>query len=219
MDLNDLQEANIYALVRLAELREKFTGAHIERTASLCKLLTELIRAEGIHKDEVDQDYVESMCLASPLHDIGKVGIPDAILLKPGKLTEEEFEVMKTHVDIGVAALRSLCEITPEDDLLKMGIDVIQYHHEKWDGSGYPQGLKETEIPLPGRIMAIVDVYEALRSKRVYKEPFSHEHSCNIIFEDRGTHFDPQLVDLFIDEHENFAAVYDEQGVFSPQTT
>ena len=152
------------------------------------------------------------MSLVSPLHDIGKVGIPDAILLKPGKLTEEEFEVMKTHVNIGLIALSSFREIIPEDYLLKMGIDVIQCHHEKWDGSGYPHGLKETEIPLSGRIMAIVDVYEALRSERVYKEPYSHEHSCNIIFEDRVTHFDPQLVDLFIDKHEDFATVYDDKG-------
>lgn len=213
MNFDDIQQATIHALVQLAESREKSTGDHVERTASLCELLTKLICEKGLHKDEVDQDYISKMCLASPLHDIGKVGIPDEILLKPGKLTEDEFEVMKTHVDIGLKALENLTEILPESDVLNMGIDVIKYHHEKWDGSGYPHGLKENEIPLPGRIMALVDVYEALRSERVYKKAYSHECSCKIIFDDRGSHFDPQLVDLFIDRHEDFAAIYDTTNV------
>lgn len=209
MDFDNLQQATIDALVRMAESREKSTGDHVERTASLCELLTELIRENGLHKDEVDQDYVSKMCLVSPLHDIGKVGIPDEILLKPGKLTEDEFEIMKTHVDIGLKALTGLHDVLPEDDVLNMGMEVIKYHHERWDGTGYPHGLKETDIPLPGRIMALVDVYEALRSERVYKKAYSHECSCKIIFNDKGSHFDPQLVDLFIDRHEDFAAVYD----------
>jgi hypothetical protein len=122
---------------------------------------------------------------------------------------DDEFEIMKTHVDIGLKALTGLHDVLPEDDVLNMGMEVIKYHHERWDGTGYPHGLKETEIPLPGRIMALVDVYEALRSERVYKKAFSHECSCKIIFNDKGSHFDPQLVDLFIDRHEDFAAVYD----------
>ena len=209
MEFDNLQQATIDALVRLAESREKSTGDHVERTASLCEFLTELVREQGLHQDEVDRDYVTKMCLVSPLHDIGKVGIPDEILLKPGKLTEDEFEIMKTHVDIGMKALNGLHEFLPDDDILNMGLDVIKYHHEKWDGSGYPSGLKETEIPLPGRIMALVDVYEALRSERVYKKAYSHEYSCEIILKDKGSHFDPQLVDLFIDRHKDFAAIYD----------
>ncbi|NLC27130.1 MAG: HD domain-containing protein [Fastidiosipila sp.] len=211
MDFDNFQKASINALVRLADTREKSTGVHIERTSSLCKLLTKLICEKEIYKDKVDQDYIDNLCLVSPLHDIGKIGIPDAILLKPGKLTEEEFEIMKTHVDIGLTVLVNLREMIPKNGILKLAIEVIKYHHEKWDGSGYPYGLKETEIPLPGRIMAIVDVYEALRSKRVYKEPYSHEKSCNIIIEERGKHFDPELVDIFIEKHEDFAATYDKK--------
>ncbi|MDD2427317.1 MAG: HD domain-containing protein [Eubacteriales bacterium] len=217
MDFDVFQEATICALMRLAESRERSTGAHIERTSSLCKLMCELICEAGIHQEEVDRTYVDGMSLVSPLHDIGKVGIPDDILLKPGKLSDEEFEVMKTHVDIGLTTLNSITEIIPEDYLLNLGIDVIKYHHEKWDGRGYPVGLKATEIPLAGRIMAIVDVYEALRSERCYKEAFSHDRSCDIIVEDKGTHFDPQLVDLFITKHEDFEQVYDSPKVNTQQ--
>ena len=209
MDFDNRHRATINALVRLAESREKSNGIHAECTSSLCKLLTELIKSKGIFKEVVDQSYVRNICLVSPLHDIGKIGIPDSILLKPGKLSEPEFEVMKTHVDIGLNTLNSLRGVLPDDNLMTMGIEVIQHHHEKWDGSGYPHGLKGKEIPLSGRIIAIVDVYEALRSKRVYKEAYSHECSCQIIYKEKGSHFDPQLVDIFIENHEDFAAVYD----------
>lgn len=215
MIFTEFQEAVILALVRLAESRERSTGDHVERTSALCELMAELLWREGTYKEIIDKDYCKTICLVSPLHDIGKVGIPDAILLKPGKLTEDEFDIMKTHVDIGLMTLDGLQATIPDSDILNMGIDVIQYHHEKWDGTGYPQGLKGEEIPLSGRIMALVDVYEALRSERVYKRPYSHEVSCDIIADGRGTHFEPLLVDVFSQNHKFFEEVYNEKAFSS----
>ena len=152
------------------------------------------------------------MCIrdrASPLHDIGKVGIPDKILLKPGKLTDEEFKIMKTHVNIGYDTLSKVAHQYDKNSFLKMGMDITLYHHEKWNGSGYNNGLSEDEIPLAARIMALSDVYDALRSKRVYKEAFSHDKSLEIIISSKGSHFDPILVDVFIQNHEEFKLLYE----------
>ncbi len=215
MEFGTVHKATVYLLVWLAESREKNIGAHVERTSALCELMADLLSQEGAYEDQIDKDYVDKIRLVSPLHDIGKVGIPDEILLKPAKLTEDEFDIMKTHVDIGLDALTSLQNIIPDDDILNMGIDVIKYHHEKWDGSGYPHGLKGEEIPLSGRIMAIVDVYEALRSKRVYKQPYSHDVSREIISEGSGAHFEPLLVDIFLKNHEVFDEVYLKQDFAS----
>ena len=200
-EVSDLQLATIYALVKLSESRDDDTGAHIERTAGLCKLMAQLLSKEQIYKHLIDDNFIENIYKASPLHDIGKVGIPDSILLKPGKLTKEEFEIMKTHVNIGYDTLKEVYDRFPNNSFLEMGMDIIKYHHEKWDGSGYPHGLSGRQIALPGRIMAIVDVYDALRSKRVYKDAYSHEKSCNIIQEGRGGHFDPFIVDVFIENN------------------
>jgi hypothetical protein len=149
----------------------------------------------------MDDEFINNIHKASPLHDIGKVGIPDHILLKAGKLTEEEFAIMKTHVNIGYDTLKEVQNRFPNNSFLSMGLDIISCHHEKWDGSGYPYGLSGTDIALSGRIMAIADVYDALRSKRVYKDAFTHEVSCQIIKEKRGNHLDPYLVDIFIENH------------------
>jgi len=148
--------------------------------------------------------------LASPLHDIGKVGIPDHILLKPGKLTPEEFAVMKTHVIIGYETLASVNASYPGNGYLQMGMDIARFHHEKWDGSGYMDGLKGEDIPLSARILALCDVYDALRSRRVYKEPFSHEKSREIILNGKGRHFDPVLVEAFNEHHTAFGEIFNQ---------
>jgi len=203
------QIATIHALVKSAETRDDDTGAHIERTATFCKLIAEKLREKSMHNELVNEKYAENIEGASPLHDIGKVGIRDAILLKPGRHTDEEFEIMKTHVPIGYQTLASVDSKYHENEFIKMGIEISRYHHEKWDGSGYMEGLSGSDIPLSARIMAISDVYDALRSKRVYKEAFSHEKSVAIIAEGRGKHFDPELVDIFLENDHLFCEIYD----------
>jgi putative two-component system response regulator len=176
-------------------------------------LIAEKLQEAGAYRDIVDDAYAENISKASPLHDIGKVGIEDAILLKPGRLTNDEFEIMKTHVVIGYETLASVEKAYPENAFIKMGAEIARYHHEKWNGSGYMNGLKGEEIPLASRIMALSDVYDALRSKRVYKEGFTHERSFDIIAEGRGTHFDPVLVDIFHEYHDLFRHIFDTLSV------
>lgn len=208
-EISESQLATLFALVKLAESRDDDTGAHVERTAELCKLMAIYLKNEPKYSAIIDDKYIDDIYKASPLHDIGKVGIPDNILLKKGKLTEEEFEIMKTHVEVGYNTLLEVQEKYKVNSFLKMGMDITRYHHEKWDGSGYPNGLSGEDIPLPGRIMSIVDVYDALRSKRVYKDALSHEESCQIIKEGSGKHFDPLLVEIFIDNHKKFQEIHD----------
>jgi len=208
-EISASQMATIYALVGLAESRDDDTGAHIERTASFCRLLAMKARSIPEYADAVNDTFIETIYKSSPLHDIGKVGISDSILLKPGKLTDEEFTIMKTHVQIGYDTLFKVVKQYNGNEFLKMGAEIALYHHEKWNGSGYNKGLREQEIPLSARIMAISDVYDALRSKRVYKDAFSHEKSAKIIISSRGSHFDPSLVDLFIQHQEEFRSLYE----------
>jgi len=208
-EISASQIATIHALVKSAEARDDDTGAHIERTARYCRLIAEKLEEAGLYKDIVTKSYAENIERASPLHDIGKVGIRDNILLKPAKLTDDEFEIMKTHVTIGFETLSSVEDMYHENDFLKMGMEISKYHHEKWDGSGYAHGLSRHDIPLSARIMALSDVYDALRSKRVYKEPFSHEKALEIIVGGRGTHFDPDLVDIFIENDQQFRDIFD----------
>lgn len=203
------QMATIHALVKLSESRDDDTGEHIVRTAKYCRLLAEKLWEKGVYRKEADQAFIDNITQASPLHDIGKVGIPDSILLKPGKLTAKEFEIMKTHATIGYQTLASVGEKDTESEFIETGKEITLCHHEKWDGSGYPKGLKGEEIPLSARIMALADVYDALRSKRVYKEGYSHEKSSEIITQGRGSHFDPFLVDLFLENHCAFCEIFD----------
>lgn len=209
-EISESQMATIFALVKLAESRDDDTGAHVERTSILCKLMAECLRKLPEYAIFIDDNFIDNIYKASPLHDIGKVGIPDSILLKPGKLTIEEFEIMKTHVDIGYKTLSDLEDAYPSNSFLRMGMDICQYHHERWDGSGYPQGLIQLEIPLSARIMTIVDVYDALRSKRVYKEAFDHKRSLEIIKSNSGSHFDPVLVKVFIENEAKFEQMHNE---------
>lgn len=208
-EILESQLATIYSLVKLAESRDDQTGAHIERVAAFCKLLANSLRKRPKYKDYITDDYVENIFKTSPLHDIGKVSIPDRILLKPGKLSSEEFEIMKTHTTIGANTLLEVKKRYPENKLLELGINITHFHHEKWDGTGYPQGLSGTEIPLSARIMALADVYDALRSKRVYKEAYSHKESLEIIKQGKGNFFDPEIVDAFIEIEAEFEATFD----------
>jgi len=208
-EISASQMATIYALIKLAESRDDDTGTHIERTAAFCRLLAEKARDTGKYSDQIDDKFIETIYKASTLHDIGKVGMPDNILLKPGELTEEEFAIMKTHVKIGYETLAKVYHQYKGNEFLKMGMDIALYHHEKWDGSGYIAGISGEEIPLSARIMAISDVYDALRSRRVYKEAYSHEESVEIIRASRGKHFDPELVDVFVSFHNEFRLLFE----------
>ena len=208
-EISESQMATIFALVKLAESRDDETGAHIERTASYCRLLAEKARALPQYRDVIDDEYVSTIHRASPLHDIGKIGISDLILLKPGKLTPEEFAIMKTHVEIGYQTLMTIDKRFQNNAFVQMGLDITRYHHEKWDGSGYLFELKGEAIPLSARIMALADVYDALRSKRVYKPAFTHEQALEIIHEGSGKHFDPTLVKLFSASSYEFADLFE----------
>jgi len=208
-EISSSQMATIYALIKLSESRDDETGAHIERTASFCRLLAQKARSIPDYMEIATDTFIETIYKASPLHDVGKVGIPDKILLKPGKLTDDEFTIMKTHVQIGYDTLSKVGQQYDKNEFLKMGMDIALYHHEKWDGSGYVNGLKENEIPMSARIMALSDVYDALRSKRVYKDAFSHEESMKIIIEGKGRHFDPLLVDCLVRDQKEFNDLFE----------
>jgi putative two-component system response regulator len=187
------QDATIQALASLAETRDNDTGAHLRRTQLYLQVLARAL-------DGLDERTIELMTKSAPLHDIGKVGVPDHILLKPGRLTQEEFQVIKQHPILGRDALQKAEEnLGTSSHFLRLARDIAYTHHEKWDGSGYPQGIRGEEIPLGGRLMALADVYDALISRRVYKEAFSHEDAVAEIVKGRGTHFDPALVDLFLE--------------------
>lgn len=201
------QLATILAFSKLAEVRDDETGQHIERTRVFCRMLTEQLRENDTGRSNLDNLFVENIYFASSLHDIGKVAIPDDILLKPGKLTTQEFEIMKTHTIIGSTTLQTMLEHYPENGLLRMAVDISLNHHEKWDGSGYPQNLKGESIPLSARIMALADVYDALTSARRYKPAFSHQKSRTIILDGRGVHFDPTVVDAFLVLEDKFREV------------
>lgn len=205
-EISDSQMATIYALAKLAESRDDDTGEHLIRVQVFCRLMAEKLRVYN----GISEDFINALEKASPMHDIGKVGIRDAILLKPGKLTPEEFEEMKQHTTIGANTLREVYKKYPNNYFISIGIEVAQSHHEKWDGSGYPNGTKAEEIPLSARIMTLADVYDALRSKRVYKDAFTREKTREIILEGRGTHFDPLIVDVFLEHEQEFAKIYSE---------
>jgi putative two-component system response regulator len=199
-ELKAAQMAIIDAVSSLAEIRDSDTNEHIGRTKRICTILMENLRRTPKYAQLIDEKFIEKVAAAAPLHDIGKVAIPDAILLKPAKLTPEEFEIMKTHSAIGADALKAALARDGQNDFIATGMNIARYHHERWDGNGYPDGLSGEDIPLAARIMAIADVYDALRSRRPYKAPFSHEESIRIIQQGSGAHFDPNLVEAFMEE-------------------
>lgn len=203
----EAQTATIFALSKLAESRDMETGQHLERMREFCRIVAEDLAGLKKYQQIITPDFIEVHYAASPLHDVGKVGIPDEILRKPGKLTREEFEVMKTHTIIGAETLRAVDRKHPGNSFIQMGIEIAESHHEKWDGKGYPHGLSGTDIPLSARILALADVYDALTTKRCYKEEMSHETAKDIILESRGRHFDPDMVDAFLNREEAFRQV------------
>ncbi len=200
-ELAKVQDIAIFSLSVLAEFRDDETGAHILRTKEYVRLLVETLVHHPDFQDRLDETSASLLYKSSPLHDIGKVGIPDSILLKPGKLTEGEFAMMKNHAIYGhEVILKSERALEAEEGLsfFRFAREITISHHEKWDGSGYPAGLAGQAIPLCGRIMAVADVYDALSSKRVYKPAFSHEKVMEIMLEGRGRHFDPAILDTFV---------------------
>ena len=200
----ELKNALLTTIAELVESRDDITGGHIERTKSYIKLFLDGMKEHGIYKEEIEKLNEESVLLSSMLHDVGKISVRDEILNKPAKLTAEEFDKMKVHTVFGSQVMESIKKKTRDSDFVENARIFALTHHEKWDGSGYPEGLASLEIPIQGRVMAIVDVYDALVESRPYKEAFSHEEAVKIINEGKGTHFDPILVDLFNDMSEVF---------------
>ncbi len=201
------QEVTIEALAALAEWRDPETGGHIKRTQNYVRTLATRLSQKGSYSDILTPQYIEHLYLSAPLHDVGKVSIADSILLKPGRLTTEEFEEMKTHSTKGGDALAAAELKLGGSSFLAMAREIAYGHHERWDGKGYPKGVSGADIPLPARIMSVADVYDALSSKRVYKPALSHEDVVKIMIEGRGTQFDPDVIDAFIDEQENFRRI------------
>jgi putative two-component system response regulator len=203
------RDVMIFTLAKLAESRDPETGAHLERMREYCRVLASHLALDPKYQDRIDGDYVRLIYLTSPLHDIGKVGIPDSVLLKPGRLTPEEFEVMKQHTVIGGKTLDAALRVRPEVEFLAMGREIAWTHHEWFDGSGYPAGLRGEQIPLSGRIVALADVYDALTTKRVYKPAFSHDDARSMILERTGTQFDPEVVAAFLANESRFLEIRD----------
>jgi len=191
-----LQEVALRALARLAETRDNETGNHILRTQATVERLARLVRTQPEFAGELDERSIELISMSAPLHDIGKVGIPDRVLLKPGKLDADEWTLMKTHARLGADAIgRAVADTHQPAGFLDYAHQIALHHHERWDGSGYPDGLAGAAIPLAARLMAVADVYDALISRRPYKEPLSHAQAMALIREGSGSHFDPRIVD------------------------
>lgn len=206
------QQATVFGLARLAESRDPETGEHLERMRRYVREIAIEMATWPKYDRIIDSGFVETLYYSSPLHDIGKVGIPDAILLKPGKLSPEEFDIMKTHALIGGDTLKDADEEAGGNSFLEMGRDIAYHHHEKWDGSGYPHGLLGPDIPLCARIVALGDAYDAMTTKRPYKEPFSHEKTRQLILEGAGKHFDPEVVEAFLKREQKFIRIQKELG-------
>jgi putative two-component system response regulator len=203
----ELQNSILNTVTEMVEFRDDITGGHIERTQRYLKLLVDKLLAERIYWEEVSSWNLEFLVPSAQLHDVGKIAISDAILNKPGRLTPEEFDVMKQHASIGEKAIERIMETTSEKDFLHHAKIFAGAHHEKWDGTGYPRGLRQAEIPLQGRLMAVADVYDALIAVRPYKQPLSAPEAERIILEGREKHFDPVLTDLFRELASEFALI------------
>lgn len=200
-------QALTFALAKLADSRDPETGSHLYRVREYCALLAELLRSHKKYGGEITDEFIQNIFLVAPLHDIGKVAIPDGILLKPGRLTDAEFKVMSTHTTLGAAAVDTVLEHC-DFELFRMAKRVILCHHERFDGKGYPRKLQGEEIPLEARIMTLADIYDALLSERVYKPAFSYEDAKAEIGREAGVRFDPEIVDVMIGNIERFEEVH-----------
>ncbi len=203
----ETRDVAIFAMAKLAESRDPETGSHLERVMNYSRILAKQLPAIGRLTDQIDGDFVRAIYATSPLHDIGKVGIPDCVLLKPGRLSDREFEIMKTHTTIGAKTLDAAVQRFPGTRFLEMARNIAASHHEHWDGTGYPTGLRGSDIPLAGRIVAVADVYDAMTSKRVYKEAFGHDIARSLIIKEAGTHLDPDVVDAFMAAEQALLAI------------
>jgi putative two-component system response regulator len=205
--LKKLQSGMVSILSNMVENRDKLTGSHIERTTRYIKILIEAMVKKGVYTEEMDQWNMETVVSSVRLHDIGKIVISDLLLNKEGTLTVEEFEIMKTHASEGETIIENIIIESGDGYFLQNAKLFAGYHHERWDGTGYPRRLKGEEIPLQGRIMAVVDVYDALVSDRPYKKAFPHEKAVEIIVDGKGKQFDPKIIDVFIEVSDSFAKV------------
>ena len=196
--VSGMQSGMITMMADIVENRDDNTGGHIKRTAKYVEVIGEELKKKGVYKEILTDRYLKDMIVAAPLHDIGKIHIPDAVLNKPGRLTEEEFEIMKTHTTAGQKLLTHAKEELGESGYLNMAVEMAAYHHEWWNGNGYPYGIRGEEIPLCARIMAVADVFDALTSKRCYKSAMPLEKAYAIIREESGTHFDPVVAEAFL---------------------
>lgn len=203
----ETRDALIFTLAKLAESRDAETGQHLERVQRYSKALAQSLARHSTYSDQIDFGFIRNLYLTSALHDIGKVGIPDSILLKPGRLTAEEFEIMKQHTIIGAQTLLDTVNHHAHVRYLKMAYDIALSHHEKWDGSGYPHGISGEQIPLAARLVALADVYDALTTRRVYKDAYTHDHARGIILDSSGGHFDPEIVEAFLDCEPTFVEI------------
>lgn len=207
-EITAIQDVTIQALASLAETRDSDTGYHILRTQHYVRVLAEHLKGHPRFHEYLKGDTVNLLYKSAPLHDIGKVGIPDQILLKPGQFVSNEYEVMKKHTTLGYEALLNAEEsLGVHMEFLSLAKEITLTHHEKWDGTGYPQGLSGEDIPISARLMALADVYDALRSRRVYKEGMSHDEAVETIKEGSGTHFDPDIVEAFLEIKEKFLKI------------
>jgi len=205
--LENLQNAIIFGFADMVESRDKATGGHVGRTTTYVRILVEAMASRGVYAQEVAEWDMESFISSARLHDVGKIAISDIILNKPGKLTDEEFAIMKTHTTEGEGFIDQMASRTDDVEFLRNAKLFAGTHHERWDGKGYPHGLKGADIPIHGRIMAIADVYDALVSERPYKKPFTPEQTINIIMENSGKQFDPLITGIFYETRNHFTEV------------
>jgi len=207
--MKSIENGLISTFSMLMESRDKNTHGHAVRTALYFDVLGEEMLHSQEYRHELTESLLEKMVYAVPLHDIGKVGIPDSILLKPGRLTQKEFEIMQTHTTKGATVLSKLYQKMPTQHYLHYAEQIAMYHHERYDGSGYPNGLREKNIPLSARIMAIADVYDALTKNRVYRNAISHEEAYKVMVDGKGTYFDPNIITIFENVQEDFKKISD----------
>ncbi len=196
--ITKMQNALILVLADIVESRDKNTGDHVRKTAAYTRIIMKKMKEMGFYPDQLTDRFIESVGNIAPMHDIGKIKVSDVILNKPGRLTDDEFVIMQSHTTFGRDIIQEVIQLVPESDYMNEALNVSYYHHEKWNGKGYPTGIAGEEIPLSARIMAVADVFDALVSKRSYKEPFSYEQACDIIREGAGSHFDPLVAEAFL---------------------
>lgn len=206
-ECNATRNVTIHAMVGLLEVRNIESSNHSIRTQMMMKVLCDNLKVKERFHNILTDGYIEELCNTTPLHDIGKVGIPDSVLLKPGKLTEDEFEIMKKHTLFGVNALKHAGSECESLSFIRTALEIVGGHHEKFDGTGYPSGLKGKDIPLASRLMAIIDVYDALVNVRVYKPAYTHKEAIDIIVKEKNKHFDPEIVDTFLEVEGEFEKI------------